>query len=375
MRPDPAVVTIQREGRFITARTSGPGSREGAVGDARYDYPYEHLTGPLRQRGLVCTVEFGLSDYIVHAELPDGSAFVISPPQEPPADHPPGYPGSWLVTRGHPEDPSLHEVVYDSAPGGLHARSAGSVTDLLAAVDAHLDRLCVTKGADNAADSVLHRAGFVPVVRYGESFHRLPVAMTDPVEQRRAITRAVDMLRADGFVYACDADLLDPSLPVSRDHPRPVGDRIAELARSVAQAGHTTEAVAALSELTAPDDGVLDRLLEVLEGTADWWEGLGAPPDPLYADRLRRIGNQLRVSALEIRSLRNQLADRHTAHPTRGHHADQSSGSKDVQRRIRAATTPSPHRATSPTPAADASVSVPGPAGAPAPTPTTALHR
>jgi hypothetical protein len=375
VRPDQTVVTIQREGRFVTARTSSPASQEGAVGNARYDYPYGHLTGPLRQRGLVCTVEFGLSDYIVHAELPDGSALVVSPPQEPPSDHLPGYPESWLVTRGHPEDSSLHEVVYDSAPDGPPARSGGSVTELLAAVDAHLDQLGVAHGPDNAVDSVLHLAGFVPVVRYGESFHRLPAAMTDPAEQRQAIARAVGMLRADGFVYACDADLLDPGLPVRRDHRRPVGDRIAEITRSVSQAGHTREAVAALSELTAPGDGVLDRVLEALEETAAWWEGLGAPADPLYADRLRRIGNQLGVSALEIRSLRNALADRHTAHPARGHHSDQLSEPEDVQRRIRAATAPSPHRARSPTPAAAVSATAPGPPGAPAPAPTTAPHR
>ncbi|MEK8142327.1 hypothetical protein NKH18_07005 [Streptomyces sp. M10(2022)] len=73
---------------------------------------------PLRQRGLECTVECGLSDYIVHASLPDGSSLIISPPQEPPTDHPPGHPASWLVTRGHPDDSTVHEVIYDSEPGG-----------------------------------------------------------------------------------------------------------------------------------------------------------------------------------------------------------------------------------------------------------------
>lgn len=322
MRPDQTVVTIQREGRYVTARTSGPLPQDRAAGSGQSDYPYGHLTMPLRQRGLLCTVDFGLSDYIVHAELPDGSAFVISPPQEPPTDHPPGYPESWLVTRGHPENSTLHEVVYDSAPGGPHARSGGSVTELLTAVDARLDQLGVPHPQENAADSVLHRAGLVPVVRYRDRFHRLPAAMTDPAEQRQAVTRAVDMLRANGFTYACEADLLEPSVPVRRDHPRPLGDRIAEVIRSISQADHTSEAVAALSELTTPGDGVLDRVLEALEATAVWWEGLGASADPLYADRLRRVGNQLGVSALEIRSLRNELADRHSTRPFRGRDAN-----------------------------------------------------
>ncbi|WP_327272306.1 hypothetical protein OG609_08890 [Streptomyces sp. NBC_01224] len=46
------------------------------------------LCSALGQRGLECTVEYGLSDYIVHAELPDGSSLIISPPQEPPSAHP-----------------------------------------------------------------------------------------------------------------------------------------------------------------------------------------------------------------------------------------------------------------------------------------------
>ncbi|MGW6901048.1 hypothetical protein ACWGF2_31290 [Streptomyces sp. NPDC054919] len=36
------------------------------------DHRHAALTAALRQRGLECTVEYGLSDYIVHAELPDG---------------------------------------------------------------------------------------------------------------------------------------------------------------------------------------------------------------------------------------------------------------------------------------------------------------
>ncbi|MEU6341834.1 hypothetical protein ABZ883_12905 [Streptomyces sp. NPDC046977] len=89
----------------------------------------------------MCTVEYGLSDYIVHAELPDGSSLIISPPQEPPTDHPPGHPKSWLVTRGHPDDSAVHEVIYDSEPDGPHAQHGGSLPSLLVAIDARLDQL------------------------------------------------------------------------------------------------------------------------------------------------------------------------------------------------------------------------------------------
>ncbi|AEW95127.1 hypothetical protein SCATT_27560 [Streptantibioticus cattleyicolor NRRL 8057 = DSM 46488] len=118
------------------------------------EHGYGHLTGPLRQRGLECTVEYGLSDYIVHAELPDGSSLIISPPQEPPTDHPPGHPESWLVTRGHPDDPAVHEVIYDSEPDGPHARHAGRVPSLLTAIDARLDQLGVPPRPNSASPRV-----------------------------------------------------------------------------------------------------------------------------------------------------------------------------------------------------------------------------
>lgn len=90
--PDQPLVTLQREGARITARTSGPAASRAPDSDPEQERGYGHLTGPLRQRGLVCTVEYGLSDYFVHASLPDGSDVIISPPQEPSSEHPPGYP-------------------------------------------------------------------------------------------------------------------------------------------------------------------------------------------------------------------------------------------------------------------------------------------
>ncbi|WP_433888491.1 hypothetical protein [Streptomyces sp. CA-111067] len=322
MQPDQILVTIAREGTRVTARTTGPPIKKSAPGAFRQEHGYAHLTAPLRQRGLVCTVEYGLSDYIIYAELPDDSALIISPPQEPPTDHPPGYPGSWLVTRSSPYDSAMHEVLYNSQFGGPHARHGGSTTPLLDAIDTRLDQLGLSLKAPsttpeplNAADAVLHRAGFVSEVTHRGRFHHLPAGMTDPVEQRHTVTRAVDMLGAEGFAYAVEADLLDSSLPVRTDSGPSLGDHLVHLTQSLSRAGHTSQAVAALSELTAPGDGVLDRLTEVIDATADWWDGLGEAADPLYAARLRRINHKMGISIQEIQNLRDRLADRHTAHP------------------------------------------------------------
>lgn len=51
---------------------------------------HAHITTPLRQRGLECDIEFGLSAYIVRVSLPDDSYLIIGPPQEPSCDRPQG---------------------------------------------------------------------------------------------------------------------------------------------------------------------------------------------------------------------------------------------------------------------------------------------
>ncbi|MFD6434507.1 hypothetical protein [Streptomyces venezuelae] len=109
---------------------------------------HAHITTPLRERGLECDIEFGLSAYIVRVSLPDGSYLIISPPQEPSSDHPPGNPEGWIATREHPDDETLFEVIYDSAPSTdsaapqrPEARHGGSVQPLVEAIDHRLNQL------------------------------------------------------------------------------------------------------------------------------------------------------------------------------------------------------------------------------------------
>ncbi|MET8714856.1 hypothetical protein ABZV52_17020 [Streptomyces sp. NPDC004735] len=78
---------------------------------------HAHITTPLRERGLECDIEFGLSAYIVRVSLPDDSYLIIGPPQEPPSERPPGDPEGWIVTRERNSDRSSYfERIYDSAP-------------------------------------------------------------------------------------------------------------------------------------------------------------------------------------------------------------------------------------------------------------------
>ncbi|MFE3860286.1 hypothetical protein ACFXPT_07605 [Streptomyces goshikiensis] len=318
MFPDSPLITFEREGSRVRAWINPSTSPFTAERDHRYGY----LTTPLRQRGLEVTVEYGLSDYIVHAELPDGSSLIISPAQESPADPELGEPPeSWTVTRHRP--PAAYEVVYDSEPDGPDARHGGNVRTLLAAVDERLDQLGMPprrkqeRSADElAAGTVLYRAGFVPAVAFGgEQYYRLPSAMTDPAEQQLVVTRAFDSVQAEGFNIICDPALLDPSLPLARTHEMSLGDRLGHLAHAIQAATHTSEVVVPLSELTAPGDGVLQRVVEILDTTAEWWEEFGGKADYRYANRLRLVAEELNSYAVELQAMRGNLADRHAAHP------------------------------------------------------------
>ncbi|MEU0447532.1 hypothetical protein [Streptomyces tendae] len=347
MQPGNALITFEQEGSRVRAWISASSLPPAA---SEQEHRYAVLTAALRQRGLECTVEYGLSDYIVHAELPDGSSLIISPPQEPPSEHREA-PESWMVTRHRSAEPEVYELVYDSEPDGPDAQHRGSVSSLLAAVDTRLGQLGVPprqvpkrSAEERAAGSVLHRAGFVPAVAFGGAhYYRLPSAMTDPAEQRLAVTRAFELLRAEGFRLAGDPALLAPGLPVARSHEASLGDRLGHLAKSVHTATHTREAIVPLSELTAPADGVLHRVVEILDATADWWEGFGEAADHAYANQLRLIAEDLDSCAIRLQEIRNDLADRHTVHPGKDEaQVSRTFPSAPASSRVSAALAPSP---------------------------------
>ncbi|MFE5162960.1 hypothetical protein ACFRNT_31535 [Streptomyces sp. NPDC056697] len=109
---------------------------------------HAHITTPLRERGLECDIEFGLSAYVVRVSLPDDSYVLISPPQEPSSDRPPGDPEGWIATREHPDDQALFEVLYDSAPSAgpgaaqrPEARHGGRAQPLIEAINHRLAQL------------------------------------------------------------------------------------------------------------------------------------------------------------------------------------------------------------------------------------------
>ncbi|MDH6709168.1 hypothetical protein P3T27_005914 [Kitasatospora sp. MAA19] len=325
MQPDQLMVHFTETASGVNAfvyRLNGP-PEEDSLSD---------ITRSLAQRAIPCTAR---SLAYVEAELPDeGRLFVVPRIGD---DEVVG----WYAFREDPRTRS-REVLYDSQPTGPDARHGRSVESMLASVDTHLDRLGAPlqqQGQDLpiSAESILHRAGFVPVVRVHETYHRLPAAMLDPQERRAAVARAVDHLLANGYTFACSDDLLDATLPPSLPPMR----LLAEVPTAISTAGHTRQVVDALSELTAPGDGVLDQVVAALNESAGWWEGLGGASDPHYAARLRYIADTADGYVGEIRAMRGDLADRHTAHPGRPRPAAQvAAGGLDT--RVLAALTTSP---------------------------------
>ena len=217
MESDPQVTVLFTERPdTVNAYVYGPFTPK-SLDAERISRHYPHVTGPLEHRGLECVEDWGLSDYIVNVLLPDGSHLTISPPQETgDADNAiPGFPNSWLVTRDHPDVTGMFEMIYDSEPGGPHEHHRGSVPAMLATVYARLEQLGVPGreqllAAQVRAEDLLREAGFVGRNTDRDIRFQLPPEKTGLTDRVNAVTRAVKSLRAEGFGYACPADLFVP---------------------------------------------------------------------------------------------------------------------------------------------------------------------
>ncbi|MCC2275576.1 hypothetical protein LKL35_09095 [Streptomyces sp. ET3-23] len=172
----------------------------------------------------------------------------------------------------------------------------------------------LARGGDIEAHSLLQRAGFIPVVRVHESYHRAPTGL-DEHDETRLATEAVARLRAVGYHVDCDAGF-DTDRRPARDLP--LGAAVAQFAERIRQATTTDEAADALTELTASHDGILAAIDQVLTATAEFHDGLGDAADAHIARRLRYLAEErLHVIRTDLAHTRDALADRHAPHPGR----------------------------------------------------------
>ncbi|MFP8959215.1 hypothetical protein ACLIYP_01395 [Streptomyces nanhaiensis] len=189
------------------------------------------------------------------------------------------------------------------------------LADRLLAVrrDPHSGKV-LAQGGDSEAHSILQRTGFVPVVRLHETYHRAPTGLTAEEEARLA-TEAVARLRAVDYPVDCDEDFTTDRRP---PHYLPLGAQVTQLAERIRQATTTGEAAEILTELTAPRDGILAAVGEILQATADFHDGMDGAADPHIARRLRYLADErLHVIRTDLLHTRNDLADRHAPHPGR----------------------------------------------------------
>ncbi|MFE1071179.1 hypothetical protein ACFW5W_08125 [Streptomyces sp. NPDC058783] len=198
---------------------------------------HAHIITPLRERGLECDIEFGLSAYIVRVSLPDGSCLIIGPPQESPSDRPPGNPEGWIATREHPDDASLFEVLYDSAPSDdpgapqrPEARHGGSVQPLIEAIDHRLTQLRLLPAPSS-------------------STARAPVSTATPALRARKTPDVSDNAdRTSVYVY---------------------GDALLALTDQLNATASHTDAAALLHQILDPTSGLLERLGEFFEAAGE----------------------------------------------------------------------------------------------------------
>ncbi|MFE8009040.1 hypothetical protein [Streptomyces sp. NPDC057418] len=238
---------------------------------------HAHITTPLRERGLECDIEFGLSAYIVRVSLPDDSYLIIGPPQEPPSERPPGDPEGWIVTRERNSDRSSYfERVYDSAPPAYpdrpeqpEARHGGSVQPLIAALDHHLAQL-----------------GLLP---HAVAPHESPPVHTAHPPHPSKTPNVTE--RADRTAYA-------------------YGDLLLALTDRLNGTNSHADAATLLHQILEPTHGLLERLGEFFEAAAE--KAKEAEQDDGFdlsydladaAAEIRNLGEDLRVTENRMRAL------------------------------------------------------------------------
>jgi hypothetical protein len=227
---------------------------------------HAHITTPLRARGLPCDIEFGLSAY-VRVSLPDDSYLVISPPHDPPSERQPGDPEGWIATREHPDDQTLFEVIYDSAPSNdpgapqrPEARHGGSAQPLIEAIDHRLAQL-----------GLLAR----PVLPH-ESRH---VAPDQPSATPEAREVAGTPQRGPRYVY---------------------GDAVRDLTDRLNGAESHAAAAALLHQILEPTEGLLAQL-------GEFFEAAGEKAKEAEEDDGFDLSYDLADAAAEIRNLSEAL--------------------------------------------------------------------
>ncbi|MFD7137036.1 hypothetical protein [Streptomyces sp. NPDC059894] len=229
---------------------------------------HAHITTPLRQRGLECDIEFGLSTYLVHVSLPDGSYLIVSPPQEPPSNRPPGDPEGWTVTRQHHDGHEPYELIYDStpsvdpsAPKRPEARHGGSASHLIEAIDQRLAPLGLLQAPPSSAGSP--RVPAAPQPHAPEPLDLFDVAQDSTLHDSDISTAS------ENAAPQTAGPSVGPAASTDRTTMYVYGDTLLALTDRLNATESHADAAALLHQILDPTSGLLERLGEFFEAAGE----------------------------------------------------------------------------------------------------------
>ncbi|MEV6974485.1 hypothetical protein AB0N76_13495, partial [Kitasatospora sp. NPDC093806] len=161
----------------------------------------------------------------------------------------------------------------------------------------------VAKGSsDDLAASLLRHAGFRESNDWYGRRHRLPTT-TVPADRAAIATHAAEMLRAAR--YSVD---LDPVLDTGQLTSPAVGRQVLEFTDQIRSATTFAEAAGVLDQLLDADEGILVRLQEALEATAEQITDLD-PDQYELADRFGAASEQLATAQDELAGAVDKVRD------------------------------------------------------------------
>ncbi|QPP05187.1 hypothetical protein G4Z16_00930 [Streptomyces bathyalis] len=174
----------------------------------------------------------------------------------------------------------------------------------------HRTQLVIALGGNDKAAGILQTTGhFLPAPGPLGTYHRQPHTL--PVdEQRRGATAAAQHLLLAGFSVH-----LDPALDVlsTVDSDRAAAHRyLAQLAGRAAAAADDRGVAEVLTELVAPNDGMLPRtLMTLVSAWAPWTRRLeAAGQEPVLPEGLMNAASSISRQAWQIEQIRNKAATR-----------------------------------------------------------------
>ncbi|OEV27509.1 hypothetical protein AN219_22735 [Streptomyces nanshensis] len=179
----------------------------------------------------------------------------------------------------------------------------------------HRTELVIALGGNDKAAGILQSMGhFLPSPGPLGTYHRQP--RTLPVDaQRQGATAATQHLLLAGFSVH-----LDPSLDVlsTVDGDRAAAHRyLAQLAARAGAASSDRGVAEVLTELVAPNDGMLPRtLMTLVSAWAPWTRRLEAAGEELVLpERLMNAASSISRQAWQIEQIRNKAAARPAPRP------------------------------------------------------------